>query len=283
MEEEKLDKQTCQEGAGQCHSDAVCIDYTDGFCCSCVSPAFGNGRHCVETTNPRRINGTVSGRLNGVSFDQLDMHSFVPSKKGRVYTAISSVPDEISSEMITLNTICCVIGWMYALKRGPGARNGFMFTGGDLNRTARIRYQNGEEVVIEQKYIYHETSVAREIEMETVINGYVPKLKYGEKINIDDNSEVYRRVSPGVIRSSSEHTFNVNNVASRFTLDQEINFEECAFDPLKDKKDSQRLSVTRTSACYQPNDKVVRFAMSYIIQKRKLKGHEVQKIKTPKT
>jgi hypothetical protein len=64
-----------------------------------------------------------------VSFDQLDMHSFVPSKKGRVYTAISSVPDEISSEMITLNTICGVIGWMYALKIGPGARNGFMFTG----------------------------------------------------------------------------------------------------------------------------------------------------------
>jgi hypothetical protein len=78
---------------------------------------------------------------------------------------------------------------------------------GDLNRTARIRYQNGEEVVIEQKYIYHETSVAREIEMETVINGYVPKLKYGEKINIDDNSEVYRRVSPGKTLNSYQNIY----------------------------------------------------------------------------
>ncbi|XP_053375002.1 nidogen-1-like [Mercenaria mercenaria] len=264
--EPELDKPTCQDGARQCHSDAICVDYANGFCCSCVAPAFGNGKHCITTEQPQRLNGKVSGTLNGVSFENLDMHAFVVTKDGRAYTAISRVPDEISSGLMTLNTIGGVVGWLFALQGGPGARNGYMFTGGLFNRTARIRYQQGEEVVIEQKY--HGNNVLNNIRMETVINGNVPSLASAEKITIDDYSEEYRRASPGVIRSSSDRTFHVNNVASRYTWDQVINYEECAFDPTKDQQDSQRLSVTRNFVIYDPNDKVVRFAMSNKIQRR---------------
>ncbi|XP_060577111.1 nidogen-2-like [Ruditapes philippinarum] len=264
--EPELDRQTCQEGARQCHSDAICVDYSRGFCCSCVTPAFGNGKHCVTIDQHQRLNGKVSGRINGVPFENLDMHAFVVTKDGRAYTAISRVPDEISSEMMTLNTIGGVVGWMFALQGGPGAKNGFMFTGGVFNRTARIRYQNGEEVVIEQKY--HGPSVLNNIRMETVINGNVPKLESAEKVTIDDYSEEYRRVSPGVIRSSSDRTFHVNNVASRYTWDQVINYEECLFDPSQNEEDSQRLSVTRNFVIYDSTDRVVRFAMSNKIQRR---------------
>ncbi|XP_053380064.1 uncharacterized protein LOC123548965 [Mercenaria mercenaria] len=264
--EPELHKPTCQDGARQCHSDAICVDYANGFCCSCVAPAFGNGKHCITTELPQRLNGKVSGTLNGVSFENLDMHAFVVTKDGRAYTAISRVPNEISLGLMTLNTIGGVVGWLFALQGGSGARNGYMSTGGQFNRTARIRYQQGDEVVIEQKY--HRNNALNKIWMETVINGNVPSLASAEKLTIDDYSEEYKRTSPGVIRSSSDRTFYVNNVASRYTWDQVINYKECAFDPTKDEQDSQRLSVTRNFVIYDPNDKVIRFAMSNRIQRR---------------
>lgn len=57
------------------------------------------------------------------------MHGFVQTKEGRAYTAISRVPQEISSSMMTLNTIGGIIGWLFALRGGPDARNGYMYTG----------------------------------------------------------------------------------------------------------------------------------------------------------
>lgn len=57
------------------------------------------------------------------------MHGFVQTKEGRAYTAISRVPQEISSSMMTLNTIGGVIGWLFALRGGPDAKNGYMYTG----------------------------------------------------------------------------------------------------------------------------------------------------------
>jgi nidogen (entactin) len=70
------------------------------------------------------------------------MHAFVVTKDGRAYTAISRVPDEISSEMMTLNTIGGVVGWMFALQGGPGAKNGFMFTGKYFKAAAKILQEN---------------------------------------------------------------------------------------------------------------------------------------------
>ena len=77
----------------------------------------------------QRLNGKVSGVLNGVPFSNLDMHSFVITKDGRAYTAISRVPTEIGSQMLTLNTIGGIIGWLFALPTSAGAFNGYSFTG----------------------------------------------------------------------------------------------------------------------------------------------------------
>jgi len=79
--------------------------------------------------NPQRLNGKVSGTINGISFDNLDMHGFVQTKEGRAYTAISRVPDDVSSAMMTLNTIGGLIGWLFAKRGGVGAKNGYMYTG----------------------------------------------------------------------------------------------------------------------------------------------------------
>lgn len=39
--------QTCALGGSLCHSKAVCVDYTPGFCCSCEEDYIGNGINCV--------------------------------------------------------------------------------------------------------------------------------------------------------------------------------------------------------------------------------------------
>ena len=77
----------------------------------------------------QRLNGKVSGVLNNIQFSNLDMHSFVVTKDGRAYTAISRVPVEIGPHMMTLNTIGGVIGWLFALPISRGALNGYSFTG----------------------------------------------------------------------------------------------------------------------------------------------------------
>ena len=90
--------------------------------------AFMNFYFCFSGTS-QRLNGKVSGVINGVAFNNLDMHSFVITKDGRAYTAISRVPVEVGSQMLTLNTIGGIIGWLFALPTSVGAMNGYSFTG----------------------------------------------------------------------------------------------------------------------------------------------------------
>ena len=85
---------------------------------------------CFYSGKPQRLNGKVSGTLNGIHFEELDMHGFVLTKDGRAYTVISRVPAEISSYMLTLNTIGGVIGWLFSLTEDDNAINGYTYTGG---------------------------------------------------------------------------------------------------------------------------------------------------------
>lgn len=251
---------TCLEGSRKCHMNARCIDFPEGYCCECVPPYYGNGLQCVENGTSQRLNGKVSGVINGVSFDSLDMHSFVVTKDGRAYTAISRVPVEIGPHMMTLNTIGGIIGWLFALPTSVGAFNGYSFSGGTFNRTAIISYQQGGVVVIRQRFFGHDA--LNNIRMETYINGTVPEITNGEKVTVDEYKEEYRRVAPGVIRSYSDRTYRIKEVAKRYTWNQTITFDECTLDSARAIRDTMRVAVTRNFVVYDPNDRVVRYAMS---------------------
>ncbi|KAK3595925.1 hypothetical protein CHS0354_032433 [Potamilus streckersoni] len=251
---------TCLDGAETCSSNAQCIDFEGGYCCECLPPYYGNGQQCLEPGSPQRLNGKITGVLNGVTFNDLDMHAFVVTKDGRAYTAISRVPSEIGPQMLTLNTIGGIIGWLFALPSGLGAKNGYMFTGGHFNRTARIQYQSGAFVLINQQFFGHDA--LNNLRLETRIDGTVPDIGNGEKITVDDYKEEYRRVSTGYIRSHSDRIYRVNNVAFKYTWDQTIHYTECRHDPGRNVTDTMRLSVSRNFVVYDDNDRVVRFAMS---------------------
>ena len=94
---------------------------------------------CLLSGTSQRLNGKVSGVLNNVEFSNLDMHSFVVTKDGRAYTAISRVPVEIGPHMMTLNTIGGIIGWLFALPISRGALNGYSFTGNSLHISAFVQ------------------------------------------------------------------------------------------------------------------------------------------------
>ena len=66
----------------------------------------------------------------------------------------------------------------------------------------------------------------------------------------------------GLIRSFSDRTYRVNDVASRFTWNQTITFDECTLDDARAVRDTMRVSVSRNFVLYDSNDRVVRFAMS---------------------
>lgn len=40
---------TCADGGQRnCHSNANCVDYDEGYCCECVAPYIGNGEECIR-------------------------------------------------------------------------------------------------------------------------------------------------------------------------------------------------------------------------------------------
>ncbi|XP_021357021.1 nidogen-2-like [Mizuhopecten yessoensis] len=252
---------TCQvEGTHpQCHSSARCLNFPYGICCACIPPSYGNGRNCLKFEAPQRLNGKVFGTLNGISIDNLDMHAYVVTSDGRAYTAISQVSPELGALMLTLNTIGGIIGWMFALPNGPLARNGFMLTGGEFNRTAVVTYQSGEVVNLHQKFFGQDT--LDQTGLETHISGVVPEVLNGGKVTVGDYKEEFVHAGKGLITSFSTRTYLVDGVAYQYKWNQTIMFNECSFDP-EPRLDTMRLSSKRNRVVYDNLNEILRYAMT---------------------
>ncbi|KAJ8309420.1 hypothetical protein KUTeg_014294 [Tegillarca granosa] len=153
---------SCAEGVKFCHINAECKNYTNGFCCHCIRPHYGNGLQCLAPETPQRLNGKVFGTLNGVSLDNLDMHSYVVTSDGRAYTAISRIPTELGQRMLTLNTVGGIIGWMFAEMKGPLALNGYVYTGLIKSYSSRVYRMND----VAYRYSWDQTINFKECEYD---------------------------------------------------------------------------------------------------------------------
>ncbi|CAH1793177.1 unnamed protein product [Owenia fusiformis] len=255
--------ETCATGASKCHATSTCQDYYDdrtfkgGYCCECSSALYGNGVNCLEPRKAQRVNGRVTGSINGVQLN-VDLHSYVVTIDGRSYTAISRSPtNELGFSMQSLSAIGGIVGWLFAVP--TNTKNGFMVTGGVFNRTLTITFQkNGNKLKVKQQMLGPSPELMR---MNTEISGTIPRIPQGAKVSIEDYKEEYRRVSPGVIKSYATRTFRINGVSQRFTLDQVITYKECPF-KAPDVPDVLRLSVTRNFVTFQEKEQIVRYAMT---------------------
>nr|CAD7444676.1 unnamed protein product [Timema bartmani] len=233
---------SCTLGKTLCHSKSHCVDHVTGFCCHCHSGYYGNGFNCLKEGIPLRVNGKVSGIVNGQEFSQLDLQSYVVTSDGRTYTAISRVQNTIGYDMQTLNVLGGVIG-------------------GVFNHTADISFPlTGNDVVIRQRYLG--LDVFDQLKMEAEIQGSLPTIPLGTKIQIPDYEEQYTRTEPGVMVAKSSLIYRLDGVPvdNPFTVEQTVRFSECPHVPLN--VTTVRLKVARNFISYEGRESIIRYAMT---------------------
>lgn len=255
----------CLQSTGVCSPNAECVDHSKGFCCVCVKPYYGNGYECLETNRPQTLNGRVVGSINGIALDDDHfMHTYVETKDGRTHSSISRIPTSIAPGLQTLNSIGGIVGWLFALRTGSTAKNGFEYTGGRFNRTARVTFQsdNKTDDVLRIYQTFQGFASPNNIRMETRIDGNMPEIPADATVVIDDYSEVYEKTAPGLIRSFAQRNYHVNSVPYRYVWENTINFEECEDDSIEeDGQDSMRVEVSRIYFNYDPTQMAYRFGM----------------------
>ncbi|ELT91752.1 hypothetical protein CAPTEDRAFT_173985 [Capitella teleta] len=252
---------TCADGGDRtCHSSARCEDFENGFCCRCQEPAIGNGKNCVKPSRTQRVSGKFSGAVNGIIIEPVDMHAYVIASDGRTYTAISRMNPELGTMMQAVFPVGGILGWLFAVPKSPMAKNGFMLTGGDFNRTASIQFNDGgHQLTIRQTAVGND--VRGHMLMNTVVEGNIPQIPVGTELEVDDYKQEYTRARAGEIRSRLTHTYRVNGVAKRFSIEQIIRYEECPAKPMDDLP-AQRLYTTRNFITYNNDEQVVRFTQT---------------------
>ncbi|GBL93573.1 Nidogen-1 [Araneus ventricosus] len=250
---------TCSDTLLPCPPHSTCVDNQDGkgFCCICKDNYFGNGRNCVEKNSPQRMNGKVSGSINDIQLQDADLHAYIVTEDGRTYTAVSRVPPGIGSDLQVLTPLGGIVGWLFAVSRSD-APNGFTITGGAFNRTVEVDFpQTGHHVYIEESFLGPD--VFNYMRVQVRLRGSVPSVPVGSKIEVPDYEEEYTRVSPGTIRSRASRSYRLegNNLEVPFTLDQTITYSEC-----NTHMTSTRLKVARNFIVYDPQEQIVRYAMT---------------------
>ncbi|XP_048341715.1 nidogen-1 [Sphaerodactylus townsendi] len=268
-------QQTCANNHHQCSVHAICTDYPNGFCCSCIAGYKGNGHQCVAGGSPQRVNGKVKGRIfvgnNPVPivFENTDLHSYVVMNHGRAYTAISTIPEALGFSLLPLASIGGVIGWMFAVEQ-QGHKNGFSITGGEFIRQAEVTFLNSNnKLIIKQKFSGIDEH--GHLTISTELEGNVPEIPFGSSVHIEPYTELYHS-SSSVITSSSTREYTVteperDGVSPSYTVPyqwrQTITFDECIYDDSHHSVSAtQQLSVDSVFVLYNRDEQILRYAMS---------------------
>ncbi|XP_019405376.1 PREDICTED: nidogen-1 [Crocodylus porosus] len=268
-------QQTCANNRHQCSIHAICKDYSNGFCCSCIAGYKGNGRQCVAEGSPQRVNGKVKGRIfvgNNpvpVVFENTDLHSYVVMNQGRAYTAISTIPETLGYSLLPLASVGGIIGWMFAVEQ-QGYKNGFSLTGGEFTRQAEVIFLgNNEKLVIKQKFSGIDEH--GHLTISTEMEGRVPEISFGASVHIEPYTELYHS-STSVITSSSTREYTVtpperdgssSSYTAAYQWRQTISFDECIHDDSHHPVSAtQQLSVDSIFVLYNKDEQILRYAMS---------------------
>ncbi|XP_048455802.1 uncharacterized protein nid2a isoform X1 [Rhincodon typus] len=261
-------RETCERNQGQCSQQAYCADYSTGFCCHCHSGYYGNGRECLPEGVTQRVNGKVNGKLivganqMPVEFRNADLHAYVVVNDGRAFTAISQIPEVVGWAMQSLSIIGDLFGWLFAVEQ-PGFKNGFSIAGAKFIRNVDIIFYPGNEK-LNIMQIAQGLDTQNYLSIATEIEGELPEIAEGAKVQIQPYDELYHR-SSSAITSATNREYSVETRSGetrtlQYQLRQNITYYDCEHAP-RSIPASQQLNVDRIFVLYNESEKVVRYAM----------------------
>ncbi|KAL1423396.1 hypothetical protein MTO96_021153 [Rhipicephalus appendiculatus] len=226
---------TCTAAREPCPPSTVCQDYDTGYCCHCDRGFFGNGKNCIANGTPQRVTGKLTGSLNEAPIaGEVDFHSYVDTTNGRTYTALS---------------------------RGDRARNGFVLTGGEGNLTSEVRFkQTGHHVTLRGHFQGFDVFNMMKIRLE--VRGSLPSVAQGMGVTVQDFTQDYNTVSPGLVLSHLSHSFQLegSSLPIEYTVDTTLSFSQCPHMP--PGVPQQRVHVSRNFIDFDDKDGIVRYAQS---------------------
>ncbi|GAB1611093.1 nidogen-1-like isoform X2, partial [Argonauta hians] len=246
----------CKSGY-KCHHNAKCVDHATGYCCKCSSLTYGNGVNCLKKVTPQQLNGRIFLTLNKTRTFSLNRHSYIIPNSGRTYTVISSIDEETGLSLMLLDGVNSFLGFLFSTVEDDKSKNGFMITGGKLNHRAKVTFDSGEEILIQQQFFSHDTNV--NMRAETNITGSIPWVDKGARIEIDKYNEDYVRVEPGILHSRVSRIFRVDGVGRRYSWDQEVRFDECKHDPELTRSEIYRHTIKKIYNVYKPDKQTISF------------------------
>lgn len=208
-------------GRLKCHTSAICKDTPKGFCCKCKSGFYGNGFSCIKNEVPIRVAGKVSGYVGDTEINA-QLQSYVVLTDGRSYTAISPLTKDIGYNVQLLYALGGSIGWLFAKSvGGENTLNGYQITGGKLNHTTTLKFENtSDEVVIIQTI--DGLNVWDQLSVDTDIKGNIPYVPANVPVTFPDITNEYVYETDNSLRSFGKSTINAGGDAIPFTIEQQV-------------------------------------------------------------
>jgi len=134
--------------------------------------------------------------------------------------------------------------------------------GGVFNYTGEVSFQQtGQKVSIHQTY--YGLDVFSHLRVDTRVHGGTPVVPVGKSIEINDYEMQFTRVSPGILRSHSSHTYLIEGTSHEnpFSVEQTIEYSECPWNsPIPPGMETVRMKVGANYIVYDAAQQIARFA-----------------------
>jgi len=138
------------------------------------------------------------------------------------------------------------------------------YPGGFFNYTAEVSFlQTGHKVTINQAYTG--LDVFNQMKVDTRLHGTTAVVPVGMKIEVNDFEVLMTRVSPGIIRSKSNHNYRIvgTSMDNPFSIEQTVAYEECPWSsPLPPELQTTKMMVGKSYIAYDASQEIVRYAIS---------------------
>lgn len=207
-----------------------------------------------------RLNGILTGTVNGISLDQLNVPGYVENTVGRISTGMREMNRELVYDIQTAAVaINNALSWLFA-SRINNVPNGFTLTGGFFNRTAQLNFpQSGHGITLKEQYLGND--IFNSINFKANIEGTLPHIANDSQIEIDPYVVEFVREQPGIIKSSVSMNFTlgpINATKIPLVLYQTITFDECQHQPSQANV-PHYLKIGGSMIGYQQEFQVVRY------------------------